>query len=436
MMFKESIAAIAFSPAAEATAGVLVVALVLIVVLTLKMRQPRVKAQRSSEYVRKIRTAPAPRRSAMVAPIEDVDMKDRLKRLTTTQELEAEDQVAYATRLSASGGRPGAAPTPGRAGAPRSRPAVQPAPVSAADALAHQGDDATRTFDHHDAAADGDATTFFGPQGAADSDATAFFGAEGQDGDATTFFGPGGDGDSDATTFFADTDAKADATTFFGAETPDATTFFGADGAADAHDADAHVTRFFGADEETAAPAHPSRIESATHIFSRGELDEQEAGAYPSDEGRTSMLQAGTDEVDEFDVAYAAGFLATDDHAPARPTPQALDQVRASLAEVAVPGVLALSVIDGSGRVLAGETDADLTGELRALMAESGQGDSADVEQPVRLENDAEGALLLIPTGGRALLGALITEESDPHATRARLRGLAGEIGDTMRCAS
>src|SRR5205823_13162710 len=102
----------------------------------------------------------------------------------------------------------------------------------------------------------------------------------------------------------------------------------------------------------------------------------------------------------------------------------------------ALPIFLALSVLDGAGRVLVGDTDDDLTGELRSLMAESGQGNAADLEQPVRLGDDSKGALLLLPTGANALLGALVRDAGDPQATRARLRGLAHEIGDAMQRAS
>ena len=66
-----------------------------------------------------------------------------------------------------------------------------------------------------------------------------------------------------------------------------------------------------------------------------------------------------------------------------------LGQVRERLATLETPQVLAVSVLDGAGRVLAGETDDNLTGELRSLMAESGQGNMADVEQPVRLADDS-----------------------------------------------
>jgi len=103
---------------------------------------------------------------------------------------------------------------------------------------------------------------------------------------------------------------------------------------------------------------------------------------------------------------------------------------------VSTPDVMALSVIDGAGRVLAGETDDDLTGELRSLMAESGQGNLADVEQPVRLADESTGAILLLPTGANALLGALIRDANDPRATRQSLRSVAHDIGAAIRYAS
>jgi hypothetical protein len=44
--------------------------------------------------------------------------------------------------------------------------------------------------------------------------------------------------------------------------------------------------------------------------------------------------------------------------------------------------------------------------------------------------------MLLLPTGANALLGALVRDADDLQATRARLRGLAHEIGDAMCAAS
>jgi hypothetical protein len=93
-------------------------------------------------------------------------------------------------------------------------------------------------------------------------------------------------------------------------------------------------------------------------------------------------------------------------------------------------------VIDSTGRVLAGATDDDVTAELCSLMAESGLGSSADLVQPLRFADDSRGAMLLLPTGANALLGTLVRDADDVQATRARLRGLAHEIGDAMCAAS
>ena len=213
---------------------------------------------------------------------------------------------------------------------------------------------------------------------------------------ATTFFGPepqtGVDGE--ATRFFADPDA-ADV---FGEEPQPVTALGERDDA----------TRFFDVDDD----GHPPLLSSETPFFSAdGSADRGEAYS------GTSSLAAP--------LLSQAGFASS-----------ALDRVRERLAAVDTPEVLALSVLDGNGRVLAGDTDDDLTGELRSLMAESGQGPATDLEQPVRLGDDSKGALLLLPTGVNALLGALVYDADDPQATRARLRGLAHEIGDAMRRAS
>jgi hypothetical protein len=213
---------------------------------------------------------------------------------------------------------------------------------------------------------------------------------------ATTFFGPepqtGGDGD--ATRFFADPDAGD----FFGEESQPAT----APGERD------DATRFFGAEDD----AHTPLLSSAMQVFNAdGSADRGEAFT------GTSSLAAP--------LLSQAGFASS-----------ALDRVRERLTAAVTPEVLALSVLDGNGRVLAGDTDDDLTGELRSLMAESGQGNAADLEQPVRLGDDSTGALLLLPTGANALLGALVYDTDDPQATRACLRGLAHDIGDAMRRAS
>jgi hypothetical protein len=122
--------------------------------------------------------------------------------------------------------------------------------------------------------------------------------------------------------------------------------------------------------------------------------------------------------------------------ADGHPASHTLERVRACLNAASTPQVVALSVIDSTGRVLAGATDDDVTGELRSLMAESGLGSSADLVQPLRFADDSRGAMLLLPTGANALLGALVRDADDLQATRARLRGLAHEIGDAMCAAS
>ena len=246
-------------------------------------------------------------------------------------------------------------------------------------------DDATRSFrdvsdltTHEDSGAYASA-----PRGDLGDGATTFFGHEPQTGV-----------DGDATRFFADPDAGD----VFGEEPQPAA----APGERD------DATRFFGVEDD----GHTTLLSSETQVFSAGgSAHRGEAFTGTSSLTGPLLSQAG----------FANG---------------ALDRVRERLAAVAMPEILALSILDGSGRVLAGDTDDDLTGELRSLMAESGQGNATDLEQPVRLGDDSKGALLLLPTGVNALLGALVYDADDPQATRARLRGLAHEIGDAMRRAS
>jgi hypothetical protein len=239
-----------------------------------------------------------------------------------------------------------------------------------------------------------DATRYFGDA----SDLTPLRGGVG-DG-ATTFFGHGleSGANDDATRFFGDVDAGD----FFGEEPQPAT----APGEQD------DATRFFGAEDDGDA----SLRSSETQFFSPDAFDHVGGPADPA-AALTSSVQAPP--------PAQAGFATG-----------ALNRVRERLAAATTSEVLALSVLDGAGRVLAGDTDDDLTGELRSLMAESGQGNAADLEQPVRLGNDSKGALLLLPTGAHALLGALVSDAGDPQATRARLRALAHEIGDAMQRAS
>ena len=219
-----------------------------------------------------------------------------------------------------------------------------------------------------------------------------------------------GDPGDGATTFFGhepQTGVDGDATRFFAGE--DAADFCGEEPQpAPAPREQDDATRFFGAEDD----GHTTLLSSETPFFSAGgSADRGEAFTGSGSVPAPLLSQAG----------FATG---------------ALDRVRERLAAVATPEVLALSVLDGNGRVLAGDTDDELTGELRSLMAESGQGPATDLEQPVRLGDDSKGALLLLPTGVNALLGALVFDADDPQATRARLRGLAHEIGDAMRRAS
>ena len=121
----------------------------------------------------------------------------------------------------------------------------------------------------------------------------------------------------------------------------------------------------------------------------------------------------------------STGFLAALPPSSPSVDAAALEIMRARLAAVTAPEVLALSVIDGGGRVLAGEAGDDLAGELHALMDESGLGQAADIEQPVRLADNSPGVIMLLPTGAGALLGALLRDGENPGAMRDSLRGLA-----------
>jgi hypothetical protein len=288
--------------------------------------------------------------------------------------------------------------------------------------LADSEDDHTHIF----GTAGEDTTHMFGA--AAEGDTTHFFGSEVGD-DSTQFFG--GEDGGDSTQFFGD-ETEGDATAFFGAEaqSPRAT-----------HAEREDSTRFFGADDED-----EDETPSGTDFFTAGDL-----AGIPDAEG-TGRLQAlppapfgmapgvGEDGIalglDGFGAPPSTGTL------PALPSSLehgmtgALNQVRARLASFSEPRVIALSVLDGSGRLLAGEADDDLTGELRSLMAESGQGNAASVDQAVQLNDNTTGALLLFPTGANALLGALVRDDGEGDATRAHLKGLAHEIGDAMQRAS
>ncbi|HKC75835.1 MAG TPA: hypothetical protein VKF37_16805 [Chloroflexota bacterium] len=170
--------------------------------------------------------------------------------------------------------------------------------------------------------------------------------------------------------------------------------------------------------------ASAARTPAQTGLFGPDALDDDQAVADHSVDGPTGSL-----------LALPPATRAAPD-ADGHPASHTLERVRACLSAVSTPQVVALSVIDSTGRVLAGATDDDVTGELRSLLAESGLGHSADLVQPLRFADDSRGAMLLLPTGANALLGALVRDTDDVQATRARLRGLAHEIGDAMGAAS
>jgi hypothetical protein len=173
-------------------------------------------------------------------------------------------------------------------------------------------------------------------------------------------------------------------------------------------------------------------------------LDDDQAVANHSVDGPTGSLLALPPAVADHSADGPTGSLLALPPAATRAAPDAdghpashtLERVRACLSAASTPQVVALSVIDSTGRVLAGATDDDVTGELRSLMAESGLSSSADLVQPLRFADDSRGAMLLLPTGANALLGALVRDADDVQATRTRLRGLAHEIGDAMCAAS
>ena len=195
------------------------------------------------------------------------------------------------------------------------------------------------------------------------------------------------------------------------------------------------ATRLGGLESATRPPAR-------TWLFGPEELDDDQVVADHSIDGPTGSLLAlppANHSADGPTGSLLALPPAATRAAPdgdGHPTAHTLERVRACLSAVSTPQVVALSVIDSTGRVLAGATDDDVTGELRSLMAESGLGSSADLVQPLRFADDSRGAMLLLPTGANALLGALVRDTDDLQATRARLRGLAHEIGDAMCAAS
>jgi len=362
---------VVFTPVATVTLAVLVAAVALAVTLSVVIAR-RDPTRRSVAPVSPSvlpRTVVASRPTVAQAP---VDMQERLRRLTSSLDLATEDARAGGLSYEA-------APLIARS-YPHETPAT---PATPAD----------------------DATRFFGEEGVGMG--------ESGDPDATTFFAEpidvrggheNGHVQDDATRFFGDPDGAGEGA---GLPAPDATTFFGEAPSVEREE-QGDVTRFFGS-EEAASPEG-----AETLFFSPEEL------AIPLSSPDDSGVGPGV----------PAQLLPASPPVP--PGTGALDRVRALLNANALPDVLAISIVDSAGRALAGETDADFTDELRSLMAESGQGNVADVEQPVVLADDAPGAILLVPTGANVLLGALVTEGGDPHGTRTLLRKLALEIGDAL----
>jgi len=242
----------------------------------------------------------------------------------------------------------------------------------------------------------------------------------------------------------------------------DATRFFGEEQPANEHD---DATRLFRDedenDQETGAVAVDPDQGDATRFFNDhgqgqalAEIGARGGGApggsgTETRDGYTGMLHAlpthygtaGREQAAHYEGdTGGTGFLSAlpPSSGAATAVDVRLDHVRERLALVDVPDVLAMSVIDSAGRVLAGEADPDLTGELRSLMAESGQGSAADLEQPVLLADDSTGIIVLVPTGANAVLGALVRDDGDARAqaARASLRELAQEIGNVMYRAS
>lgn len=262
--------------------------------------------------------------------------------------------------------------------------------------------------------------------------------------DATSaFYGFDADADEDATHVFREEDDTS----------IDPREFFGEDSVplAEAPAQDGDATRFFGLEDNLGAEdsvAEP--VPAQTKFFTPDELEDDAKYASRATDGFTGMLQALPPGLASSVTGVPSGPLAAPDdepflstgalqalpRSPSRADAATIDRVRACLASPQAPEVVALTVLDGTGEVLAGEADQDLIGELRSLLEEAAMGSAADIDQPVRLGDDSHGALLLVPTGVNALLGALVLETGDPAATRAGLRRLARQIGDAMRRAS
>ncbi len=395
MILGVDIQSLTLTPAAYATLGGLLASAAATIVLTSLIRR-RESAQK-----------------AMYAQTEAIQLQ-RIQRATNA-ELPSDVQKRLRV-LTADLDRPLVGDAAANAPAPPAGPATG-LPASAAASL----DDATRLFDaagQQQAKRDRDATGLI-------IDHTVRF-----DGTGTGFL-------DDATRFFDGSEPVESLED----EAIDPSDFFGGDLAPIASNPCAAAattgTRFFGPEaEEIVTP------QSETRFFAPNELDTAtprplNATASPA---ATSALHALPPGFDDFTASpirsRSSGPLAGQAPAAGPLDSSTLARVQACLATLNSADVVAVAVLDGAGNVVAGETDPDLTGELRSLMAEAGMGSASDVDQPVRLEDDSMGAILLLPTGTNAVLGALVLDTEDPQDTRARLRSLAHEIGDAMRRAS
>ena len=341
----------------------------------------------------------------VVAPLPAKVEAQRIERATTTA---MPDDVQGRLRFLTGG--LDVLPPKKDAARPRSTTAPPENPALADDKTRYFGPDSKQPPSAGDASIDQlDATTLF------EGDALG----EGAKGDATRFFGSDDAmaGQDDDTHFFDDDD-RIDLS---GSAASDGSTQLFDDAGAGAPNDDA--TGFLAVDDHDGAESAGASPTSAGHRAQSTASDQPEPGS-------GSFRVVGSDDVGGTDFLPALP--------PSVPVPDtaALSRVRARLSRVREPELVAIMVLDSSGRVLAGDADDDVAGELRSLMAESGHGNMADVDQPVRLEDNARGALLLVPTGASALLGALVRDDRDPDAIRAALRGLANEIGDAMRRAS
>ncbi len=175
-------------------------------------------------------------------------------------------------------------------------------------------------------------------------------------------------------------------------------------------------THFFGDDE--AAPLLKANHPRPADGLTSSEWNSSAMASWPPSTSNIPDLDEGTTMLSPF------------------PAPPA--ELHALVARVSLPHVLALTVIDGVGRLLAGEDDPDLTREILALVAESGAGMGSDLEQAVLSDDDSPGVIIVLPTGTQAILGVLASKADDGSGIEMRreLRALANEIGEILHHAS